>query len=63
MIKCKNCGREIMQGVRHGEEYWYHCIDFGDCAPIPQKSKRERIKDKPAIELLRKHHRADTHEH
>lgn len=32
---CKNCGREIMQGVRQGEGYWYHCIDFGDCDPKP----------------------------
>ncbi len=35
MIKSKNCGGDIMEGVRQGKGYWYHYIDFGDCSPCP----------------------------
>ena len=35
MEMCKNCGREIMEGVIQGKGYWYHCIDFGDCEAEP----------------------------
>lgn len=33
---CKNCGREILEGVIQGKPYYYHCIDFGDCVPEPK---------------------------
>ena len=35
---CKNCGQEIMKGVIQGKEFYYHCVDFGDCHPEPESN-------------------------
>lgn len=34
-MKCRNCGRDILEGATRGEGYFYHCVDFGDCIAEP----------------------------